>query len=135
MQINNAQLTAIISNLQARHATPDTATLEQAIATWEVLARKFGTLVGQDGVNLIFGRSLDRVRPHYPWLPPSKQTQLTSLQDIYSQQSAADAVAANSALFDAFINLLATLIGAGLTVQFLRSAFVDDGAAPNQMET
>jgi hypothetical protein len=135
MQIDNAQLTAIISQLQARHATPERATLQQAIATWELLARKFGTLIGQNGVKLILGRSLDRVRPQFPWLPPAKGALLIHLQEAYGLQAPADAVAANCALLEAFIDLLATLIGAGLTVQFLRSALADDSAAPNQLET
>ncbi len=134
MQIDNAQLTAIIRSLQARHATPDPATLQQAIATWELLARKFGTLIGQNGVKLTLGRSLDRVRAQFPWLPPSKGALLIHLQEAYDLQTPADAVAANSALLAAFIDLLATLIGAGLTVQFLRSAMADDSAAPNQLE-
>ena len=135
MPINNAQLTAIISSLQARHTTPDAATLLQAIATWELLANKFGTLIGQNGIKLIFGRSLDRVRPQFTWLPPAKDAQFAKLQESYSQQDGLDAIAANNALLEAFIVLLATLIGAGLTVQFLRSALADDSASPNQLET
>lgn len=131
MQIDNAQLTAIISQLQARHATPDAATVLQANATWETLARKFGNLIGQGGIELILGRSLDRVRHQYPWLPPLKDARFAALRACFDQQAPADALAANSALLDAFINMLASLIGAGLTVQFLRSAVADDSATKN----
>ncbi len=131
MQIDNAQLTAIICQLQARHATPDAATVLQANATWEILARKFGNLIGQGGIELILGRSLDRVRPQHPWLPALKDAHFAALRASFDQQAPADALAANSALLDAFINMLATLIGAGLTVQFLRSAVADDSATKN----
>ncbi len=134
MQINNAQLTAIISSLQARYAKPDADTLQQAITMWELLALKFGTLIGQSGVKLILGRSLDRQRPAFPWQPSAKGTLLIHLQEAYEQQTPAEAIAANSALLEAFIHLLATLIGAGLTVQFLRTALADDSATPNQPE-
>lgn len=134
MQINNAQLNAIISHLQARHAAPEAASLPQVMRSWEILSHKFCTLIGLNGVNLILGRSLDRVRPQFPWLPAAKDAQFAKLLESYSQQSPAVAIAANSALIEAFITLLATLIGAGLTVQFLRSAFGDDSATPNNLE-
>jgi hypothetical protein len=134
MQTNNAQLTTIIRGLQARLATPDLATLQQAISMWELLARKFGTLIGQSGIKLILGRSIDRVRPQFPWLPSAKGTLLIHLQEAFDQQSPAEAIAANSALLEAFIHLLATLIGAGLTLQFLRTALADDSATSNQPE-
>ncbi len=134
MQINNAQLTATISSLQARFSTPDASTVQQAISLWELLSRKFGTLIGQNGIKLILDRSIDSVRPQFPWLPSTKGTLLIHLQEAYDQQAPAEAIAANNALLDAFINLLATLIGASLTIQFLRSALADDSAVPNQPE-
>ncbi len=134
MQIDNAQLTAAIASLQANFTAADPATLQQAIATWNKLASKFGTLIGHNGVQMILSRCRERLRPQYPWLPAGEDEQFAQLHACYLQQSANDAVAANNALIAAFITLLATLIGTGLTVQFLRSALADDGAAQNSLE-
>jgi hypothetical protein len=135
MQIDNAQLTAAIRSLQARFSSADPATLQKAIATWEMLASKFGTLIGNNGVQMIMGRCRERLRPQYPWLPAGDDPQFTQLHASFCQQTDEEAVAANNALLEGFIALLATLIGSGLTVQFLRSALADDGAAPNSLET
>lgn len=99
-----------------------------------MLASKFGMLIGHSGVEMILSRCRERLRHQYPWMPAGEDAQFSQLHACYLQQPADEALAANNALIDAFVTLLATLIGTGLTVQFLRSAQADDGAAPNSLE-
>lgn len=103
---------------------------DQAVATWRDVDAILSPVIGQRGVAALFKRSLHLTRAYHPWfatvrddaLHPDK---LAAFQTALSQQTSADAAAANGALLQTFWDLLTHLIGGPLTERLLRSVWDD----------
>ena len=141
MPLKNKSLQQVIKKLQARHAGTDAMALSaSAIRIWEQLTSKFMPMIGPGSVRLIYSRSLELNKSAFPWLPAASapdmdESPFAALKVGLEGLQPDEAVAANCALLDTFIHLLATLIGAHLTIQFLRSAFPDDAPPENPQES
>jgi hypothetical protein len=141
MASEKERLDSVIQSLQSRHMADGAVTAMAATGIWDLLAAKFGSLIGLNGVVLLYSRSLERTRTQFPWLPPSiaggrapAEPLFAALGASMAGQTPAAATAGHQALLENFIRLLASLIGAGLTVQFLRSLFPDASANQNSQE-
>ncbi len=140
MPTDNEQLREIINEIQARHAGTDAGEVTAlAIGIWRQLAFKFVPLLGPNSVNSIYARSLESNKSAFPWLPDSVRQDVADLPLMALKASllvrrADEVILANSALLDTFVNLLATLIGARLTIPFLRSAFPHEAHQKNTQE-
>lgn len=138
MPTHKQWLLQIIRHMHARHAGTDADTdagtdtgAAAAINIWEQLARTFIPMIGPGGVSLIVARSVERNKLAYPWLPGALAPDLSQsifgvLKICFEHRQAAEVIEANVALLDTFIDMMATLIGESLTIQFLRSAFPDE---------
>ena len=107
--------------------------------SWLKIVRKFAPLIGANSVLLIFERSLDNNLATFSWLPtvatPSQpDTSVERLRISMAARSTDDILAAHRAILTTFIDLMTTLIGARLTVQFLRAAFPADSAGSTTEE-
>ena len=97
-----------------------------AVLTWRDVDAALSPIVGQRGVAALYKRSLYLTKAEHPCLAPVYEGELepgefSTLQLALSQQTSADAAAANSALLHTLHALLAKLIGAALTDQLLRT--------------
>jgi hypothetical protein len=84
-------------------------------------------------VLLIFERSLDNNLAAFAWLPevvmPSQpDTAVERLRTSMGARPADEILLAHRAILTTFIDLMTTLIGARLTMQFLRATFPADDA-------
>ena len=115
-------------------ASPDDLTL-----IWLKIVRKFTPLIGAHSVLLILERSLDGNVHTFPWLPAlplpmETDAAIDALLTCMTTRSSDDVLAAHRAILDSFIDLITTLIGTRLTIQFLRAAFPADEATSNPEE-
>ena len=101
---------------------------------WEQLASQLTSLVGEDGFDMLYARSVVLARVTFPWLELSAQPvqaspefaafpRFAKLQSSFDGQSATDGMAANSQLLITFTDIMAALIGEELTISALRSAW------------
>ncbi|MGI9024323.1 MAG: hypothetical protein ACR2GP_01875 [Burkholderiaceae bacterium] len=109
-----------------------------AFSTWRGIDAALSPIIGQRGVAALFKRSLYLARAPHPCLASVYDGELgpgefASLRIALSQQTSADASAANAALLQTFHDLLANLIGATLTEQLLRPVL--DAPALNDFAT
>lgn len=138
MPTNNELLHAIMKEMYAPHAGTDPAAAAVAIGIWEKMAGKFAPLIGPGSISLLFSRSVESNRAAFSWLPPVPDRALAgalaALELSFEDRQASEVIAAMHAMLNTFIGLLATLIGARLTFQFLRSAFPGDDTQQNTQE-
>lgn len=113
---------------------------EIATAQWRAFDAALSPIIGSQGVIALFRRCLLLTIREYPWLghgaeenPP--RSDFDALQERLAQQSSDIAAAANSALFQSFYDLLATLIGGSLTERLLRSNWDSLQAGPSTEES
>jgi hypothetical protein len=122
-------------------ASPDDITL-----AWLKIMRKFTPLIGANSVLLIFERSVDTHQAEFVWLPAfalpmQPNYAVEQLRNSMANRTADDIVAAHRAIMTTFIDLITTLIGTRLAIQFLRAAFSADEASstpeekPNDRQT
>ena len=109
---------------------------ESAVSTWRDLDAALSPIIGQRGVVALCKRSLYLTRADFPWLAAVDEGELkpdefTTLQTALSQQTSANAAAANDALLRTFCDLLSKLIGASLTDRLLRSVWA--GSSSDQV--
>ncbi|WP_332876207.1 hypothetical protein [Massilia sp. S19_KUP03_FR1] len=123
------------------HATASRspALADQISLCWLKIVRKFSPLIGANSVRLIFERSLENNLAIFDWLPalvlPSQpDTAVERLRTSMTGRPSSDILAAHRAILITFIDLMTTLIGARLTIQFLQAAFPVDGAGSNTEE-
>lgn len=129
----------IQSNLSKRAAAGwDTGSIASLIVSvWHDIDAALAPIIGHRGVGALFRRTLHLIRHDYPWLTASHESMadpidFTALHATLSQRTSANAVAANGALLQKFLEQLASLIGESLTERLLR-AVVDShstGASP-----
>jgi len=97
------------------------------LSPWRRIAQHLCPLIGESGFCALFGRACHVVGPEHAWMIPpqpcrSPEQLFTALQERLASVDAARATAANEALLRTFTQLLATLIGEGLTERLLASA-------------
>ena len=101
---------------------------DTAILLWEKMAAQVITVLGEDSFNLLFVRSLLLTQKTFPWLaaspmPPQPVNRFTALKLSFSAQTAEQINAANCMLPITCTDIIASLIGEGLTTSILRSAW------------
>ncbi|MES2296721.1 MAG: hypothetical protein V4582_06735 [Pseudomonadota bacterium] len=140
MPTSNEQLHATVHAILAHQVRAQADAIEGMLAAWVGIDAKFASVIGPSGVRLIYIRSIDAARHAFPWLaaavPPGEDAGAAALAPLAAalRKHAPLAATANDVLLDHFIDLLATLIGARLTMQILRSAFPDACPTENSEE-
>ena len=120
----------ITESLMAQHTEE---VVDAAINLWEQIATQIISIVGEDGFNSLYARSVFLTQSRFPWLaasPLSSQTdhRFAELKMSLKGQTPAQASEANSLLLINFANILASLIGEQLTTSILRSARGNDAS-------
>ena len=109
---------------------------DAAIVLWEQLATQIISIVGEDGFNAVYLRSMFLSRSTFPGLPaiplpPQKGHRFAELKISFEGQSPAQVREANSLLLITLTDILASLIGEQLINRILHLAW----AAEIQNET
>ena len=96
------------------------------IAQWERMAAQTIPLVGEEGFNALYMRSILLAQSEYPWLgaiqmTPRLSPRFTELKRVLARQAPVTASKANELLLQRFTSILASLIGDELTRSILRS--------------
>lgn len=96
------------------------------LQAWRQIAQQLCPLIGESGFCALFGRAVHVVGPDHAWLAPqqpcrSPEQLFAMLEEVMSSVDAGRAAAANDILLRTFTQLLATLIGEGLTQRLLAS--------------
>lgn len=107
----------------------DAPQLAEAVSgVWHEIHDTLHPIIGHRGVAALYNRSLQRTTAAHPWLAAAQQRELdvfepAALRDALAQRAPAEAAAGAMALFDAFRDLLASLVGAALTDRLLHSVW------------
>ncbi len=105
---------------------------DAAIDSWEKLATEIISIVGEGGFNSLYARSVFLAQSTFPWLAASSLAptghRFAELKKRLTEQTPAQAGAANRLLLITFTDILASLIGEQLTTSILRSAWGDDAS-------
>jgi hypothetical protein len=122
----------LLSVLDALTALRGPEPMDDVAIAWQKVVRKFTPLIGATSVLLILERSFEHNRPAFSWLPggvlpPGPEVSVTRLRASMTARAPAEILAAHRALLATFSDLMTTLIGARLTIQFLRAALHIDG--------
>lgn len=126
----------LIERLMARH--PEKVA-DAAIDLWEQMATQIISIVGEDGFNSLYARSVFLAQPTFPWLTASSVAQqndqrFAELKKGLEGQTPSQAREANSLLLLTFTGILAALIGEPLTTRILCSAWGDDASTRTSKE-
>jgi hypothetical protein len=109
-----------------------------AIVVWRMLFKKFAPLIGPLSMELLFARSLAAHAGAFPWLPQvlpgAAGPVLEDFERSLDSRTPDEIAAANRALLATFTSRLSDLIGAGLVIRFLRTAFPPDETHKNIQE-
>ncbi len=113
----------MINGVMAQHTEVDAA-----IDLWGQMATQIIALVGEDGFNSLYARSVFLTQSAFPWLAasplsPKSDCRFANLKTSLDGQTAAQAVKASSFLLLTFTDILASLIGEQLTASVLRTAW------------
>jgi hypothetical protein len=116
------------------------AIAEEALRTWDHIARRLSPIVGDGGFRALYARGLHLTRVTYPWLAAVQGDEQASepiirLKLSLQRRDAADAKAASVALLATFTELLCTFVGEGLTTRLLSSVRAADSPRPAQETT
>lgn len=127
----------LIERLMAPH-TENVA--DAAIGLWEQMATQVISIVGEDGFNSLYARSVFLVQPEFPWLAanslsPQTDQRFAELKKCLEGQTPSQAREANSLLLLTFTGILAALIGEPLTTRILRSAWGNDASYSTSKES
>lgn len=126
----------LIEKLMAQH--PEKVA-DAAINLWEQMAAQIISIVGEDGFNSLYARSVFLAQPTFPWLTASALAQqndqrFAELKKGLEGQTPSQAREANSLLLLTFTGILAALIGEPLTTRILWSAWGDDASTSTSKE-
>lgn len=97
------------------------------VLAWEEIGRVMQSIVGKNGVNALFHRSIEITSTAYPWLAaaskdPQSAINLDALRATLLEQETSHFAAASDTLLQHFYHLLTNLIGFSLTERLLRPA-------------
>lgn len=112
---------------------------DAAITLWAQMATQIISIVGEDGFNSLYARSVFLAQPTFPWLTPSALSQpndqrFAELKKALEGQTPSQAREANSLLLRTFTGILAALIGEPLTTRILCAAWGDDASTSTSKE-
>jgi hypothetical protein len=124
----------LIEGLMAPH-TENVA--DAAIDLWVQMATQIVSIVGEDGFNSLYARSVYLAQPTFPWLAahtlsPQADQRFAELKMHFEAQTPSQAREANSLLLLTFTGILAALIGEPLTTRILCSAWGDDASTSKE---
>ncbi len=133
MATNDDQRSQLIQQVMQVTAHP---TASSAILPLQSLAPQLISIIGEGGLHALYTRSLHRIAPDFPWLasttvPRLHELWLLDLQKNFATQTAEQARQAAQALLLCCTNILATLIGETLTIDLLKSAWVNELTKPD----
>ncbi len=102
--------------------------VDAAIKLWEQMATQLVALVGEDGFNSLYARSVFLSQSTFPCLtanslPPQTDHRLANLKTSLEGQTSDQVVEACSFLLITFTDILASLIGEQITARILRTAW------------
>jgi hypothetical protein len=110
---------------------PDEKAPDAAIRLWEPMATEITSIVGKEGFDSLYARTIFLNRTAFPWLSASSdplqvdQT-LAELKTSFEKQRPAQVGEANISLLITFTDILASLIGEQLTTRILCLAWNTD---------
>lgn len=109
---------------------------DAAINLWEQMAAHLILIVGEEGFNSLYARSVFLSQSTFPWLAVSSLSAQTGqrfaeLKKCLEAQAPAQAREANSLLLLTFTGILAALIGEELTTGILHSAWNNNASSNN----
>ena len=118
----------LIKSLMAQHTGRVT---DAAINLWEQIATQIILIVGEDGFNALYARSIFLNQSTFPSvaanpLAPHTDHRFSELKMSFEGQTPAQASEANVLLLITFTDILASLIGEQLTIHILRLAWGAD---------
>lgn len=124
----------VTDSLMALHSP---AGVDGAIQLWELLATHIVSILGEDGFDSLYTRSLFLAQPEFPWidarLAASKATsRFGGLKRFLKKQTPDQVNKANETLLHTFIGIMASLIGDELTIGILRSAWGNNASRGRQ---
>jgi len=113
---------------------------DAVVAIWLEIDQVLHPIIGQRGVAALYNRSLHLAAVTYPWLAIDKpgfpvQVDPSALRSALAQRTAAEAAVGGNALFHAFHELLASLVGASLTDRLLRSVWTHSSPGSTAQDT
>jgi len=108
----------------AQDPVPDSSSL---LLPWRRISHQLCPLIGESGFCALFGRAIHVIGPAHAWLAPqppcrSPEQLFALLEERLATVEPGLAAATNDVLLRTFTQLLATLIGEGLTQRLLASA-------------
>jgi hypothetical protein len=128
--INGAVEAAVRSVMADRAVGTDAPAVAAALAgLYDVLARHLEPLMGTLAVRAIYGRSLHLTTEEVPWIAAAGAVvqagagQADALRACLEQQDPSAATEGARVLLVAFVDLLARLIGEGLTTRLMAQAW------------
>jgi hypothetical protein len=104
------------------------AVVQNTIGLWERLAPELISIIGEGGFNPLYARSVRLACVQYPWLAQEARAfagnkeRFAALHERLQAQDITQAGLASMALLNIFLDVLASLIGEGLTTHLLRLA-------------
>ena len=126
MPTTDSRREAIRRTLEERSkgASDAAAIAEATICTWRQIADRLAPVIGVQGVDVLFVRSLHLTSAAFPWLATSgdrrdSAAQLASLKTCLAGREPESAAKASNTLLVTFTELLNTLIGDSLTGHLL----------------
>jgi hypothetical protein len=122
MATNDERQQMIERNVMRR---PETLTAD-TIVLWERLAVELIAIIGNNGFDTLYARSVHLVCAQYPWLVEGGDPRFTRLRTSLEGQTPASAGPASIALLTIFTDTLIQLIGEPLTTAILKSAWNQD---------
>ena len=103
---------------------------DASIILWEQMAVQIISIVGEEGFDSLFARSLFLSQSTFPWLAanflPKVEHRFAELKESLEGQAPAQASEANSLLLITFTDILASLIGESLITRILHLSWGDD---------
>src|SRR5687768_3537018 len=134
METNDLPRHQLIKSLMAQ---PTDKVVNAAIHAWERMATQIISIVGEDGFNSLYARSIFLSQSIFPWLvasplPPESEHRFAGLKTNLEGQTPAKAIEANSLLLITFTDILASLIGEPLTTRLLCLAWDIDISNQNR---
>jgi hypothetical protein len=119
----------------------DAAQIADAAAIiWAAVHGALAPVIGPRGSAALYHRALHDARARCPWLAvaydaAAEPGDFAPLRAVLAQQAPADAAAAHDGMLQAFLDLLATLIGQPLTERLLQGVWTPPTGVPPVQDT